>query len=791
MLRSYLKIALRNLARSRLYTAINVIGLAVGLAGCLLIFAYLRNETGFENGHANRDRIYRVATLYQTGGSNIPSARIMPGLAPALRKECPEVAQATRFRHFRPLKVQAGRTIFKNETVICAEPELFEIFTIPLVEGSRSSVLAEPSTALVSESAARKYFGDRNAIGQTIKVANQADCRIAGIFRDMPANTQLKCDVICSYVTLKDLGMDIETWEIFSLYYVYILLRDGADPKALPSKITAMINEHTEEEYAKRFRVFLQPLETIYLHSELSWELFPNGDMNYVWLFSIVALLILVIACANFINLTTARVAHRVREVGIRKVTGASRPQLMRQFLGESILVAAVATFFGLCLFELGHPALESFLGRALAVNVWTDPWFAAAIIGITMVVGVFAGSYPAFYMSRMKPITNLRAAGPTGAGRGLLRRVLVVFQFVIAVGLIFLTIAIHRQVGYFRSLDKGFDADGILMLTLDDDIPGDRCTLLKERIIQSGAAAEASAMAAAPGRYDLSLTYVKPEHILDQEARIMQIVWVDHDYIPLLGLEMVQGSNLLAPTEGEDSYDIVVTERMLREYEIENPIGFRLMGDDGVFRIIGVIKDFYPYPMTNDALPIALRATPDNFHEVAVKLRQGDIPGQIAGLRQVWEDVFPETPFEFAFLDDIVSRQYDTEAKLGTLFSVFAFLATTVACLGIFALSSFAAERRTKEIGIRKTLGATVASLVRLLSREFIVLVAVANLIAWPAAYYILNLWLQQFAHRMHIGWELFATASTIALAIAVLTVSAQAIKAARANPVETLRYE
>jgi putative ABC transport system permease protein len=552
-----------------------------------------------------------------------------------------------------------------------------------------------------------------------------------------------------------------------------------------------VVGRHLDEEQAKRFTFFLQPLSDIYLHSSLSWELQPTGNLDHIWLLSIVAILILVIACANFINLTTARVAHRTKEVGMRKVVGASRPQLIRQFLGETILLACTATVLSLAFYEIGRPSLEVFLERQLHVSLWTDPMFAAAALILILVIGAIAGSYPALFMSGLKPIENLRQSAFLRSPRSKLRRVLVVFQFSIAIALICMTVAIRQQTNYFKTIDKGFDEENIIVLELDEELPADRAIRLRDRIIQSGKVVSATAMGHAPGVWTLSLTFIKPEGRTDEDAQIMQLINADHHYLSLFGIDILAGQNVQPEASVSETRNVLLTSHGAEEFGLEDPVGRHLYGQSSEYKVIGIMDDFRPYPLEQGTLPIALWPEPDEFEQVAVKLHEAGIAGQLETVRAIWEEVVPEYPFAYGFMTDIVSDQYVHQDRLAALFMAFSLLAMSIACLGMFALSCFAAERRTKEIGIRKALGASVARIVRLISSEFLVLVAIANLVAWPIAYYAINLWLSDFAYHMDIGWEIFALGMLLSLAIAVLTVSVQSLRAARSNPVRALRYE
>ncbi len=793
MLLNYLKVALRGLARNKLYTLINIVGLAIGLAGCLLIVGFVSNELSFENTHEKADRIYRVAGYHEVSDSKLVTARAVPALAPALREGRPEIETAVRFRVWDDTRFEIDGQALSGAKSLVAEPELLEIFTLPLLAGNASTALKDPYTLLVTEDAGKLYFGDEDPIGKTIRMQG-ADLQVTGVLQNLPANTQLGCDFVIAYATLADFTADENPWTTLGEDYVYALLHEGADPGSVTAALPGIFAEHLDVEEAAKFHFHLQPLKDIYLHSNLSWELQPTGDLSSIYLFSCIAVLILVIACINFVNISTARTAHRAREVGLRKVLGAQRADVVKRFLGESLLIAVAAMALGLAFFEVGKPYLDAYLERQLAIALWNSPTLLLTVVGMVLLVGLMAGAYPALYLSRYRPASILRGAYRSGASRSFARRALVVVQFAIVIGLVSFAVAVHEQTHFFRTVDKGFEADNVVALFLDggDERTPVNAARLADEIRSASAIQSATAAGSLPGENYLALTYVEDVQNEESSPHMVQLLGVDYDYIDNFGLTLLEGRNFSAERPADRENGIIVSESMAELLGWEGSVvGRTLKRSTRELTVLGKVKDFYSRPLYSGIIPFFLEVNPDDYRAVAVKLREGDIGAQLEVVRLAWERVLPNTPFEHQFLHDVIGAQYVDEEKLGHLFTFFAGLAIAIACLGVFALASFTAERRTKEIGIRKVLGASTKSVVGLLSREFMILVLVSNLIAWPVAYYFIDEWLSDFASRFELGVGVFLAAAAIALVIALLTVSFQAIKAATANPIESLKYE
>jgi putative ABC transport system permease protein len=794
MFKSFLKAALRNLLRQKSQAIINILGLAIGLAGCLLIAGYIINELSFEDIHVNRDRIYRIDGIYATGENQIPTATIMPPLGPYMKEHYPEVENAAVFRWFYNIDMEINHEKFLGNKIFLAGPEFFEVFTIPLLAGNPAEDLVQPFTAYINEKVAKKYFGDSDPVGQTVRVMDQIDCRIAGVLEDIPGNTQLKSDFVFSYVSLAQMGMDIESWDQFGndKDYVYLLLAEGADVAGLQEQIPLILGKHMEPETAGRYHLRLTPLKRVYLHSELNWELPPSGNLTYIYVFLVIAVVLLIIACINFINLSTARTARRFKEVGMRKVMGALRRHMVFQFLGESILTVFIAMIVGLVLFELARHELESFIGKEIELNLFTNFKFLGSILIMIVAVGVISGSYSAFYLARYNPLGILQRGRMHGKSKSLFRRALVIIQFTIAIALIFITVVIYKQLDFFNSRDKGFDSENVVILRYEDEEDAfQKLDLLKKEISQNNLCRSATLVYSAPGEDFMWLQYFTPETHADQPPGLFQIIPTDSDYLATFGLELAAGTNFKETDNSSESFKIIINERTVEEYQIENPIGYRFLSGKNTYEVIGVVRDFNTLPLDKPLMNLILIGSPYSPREIALKLEPENLSGRIAGIRQVWERMLPEQPFEYVFHEELIKNQYEDESKIGKLFSIFSFLAVFIACLGIFGLVSFSAEQRTKEIGIRKVLGSTVMGIIHLLSRELMLLVLLANLIAWPVAWYLANNWLMQFPYRTGLSWYLYALAGLLAFLIALISAGFQAVKAALTNPADSLRHE
>jgi putative ABC transport system permease protein len=810
MFKNYLKIAARNLLKHKAYSLINVLGLAIGMACCILILLYVRHELSYDRHHENAERIYRVAADVKFGGNDYQIAVSPSPMAEALARDFPEVVNAARFRNYGTFLIKKeGAQNFKEERVVYADNAIFEIFTIPLLAGD--AALTAPNAVVISKSTAKKYFGNAEAVGQSLILNNTDTYKITGVFADMPDNSHFHFDFIVSLLILDESRNNL--W-VSNTFATYILLKEGADPAALEAKFPAMLEKYmgpqvlqslgtSLEEFYKsgnHWRYYLQPLPDIHLHSELGAEFEPNGSIRYVYIFSAIAVFILLIACINFMNLATARSANRAREVGIRKVVGSYQRQLVGQFLAEAVFLSALAMALALVLVELVLPAFNNLAEKQLQTFYLGNWPLLAALIGITLTVGIVAGSYPAFVLSAFKPVSVLKGNLRAGAKSSRLRSALVVFQFAASVILIVGTLIVKNQLHYIQNKNLGFNKEQVIVLH-DAQALGEKLDAFKTEVTRNPNVVSGTVSGFLPVASDRLIAGFWPEgeRSSGQNAVSMQYWEVDNGYVQTMGMEILSGRDF-SESFGADSSAIILNEKAIKMFGFDDPIGKKIYtygftpgrGLDRVipYTVIGVIKDFHFSSLRENIGALGLRLG-RNRAFISFRIKVEDVAALIAFLQNKWKEFAPDQPFAYSFLDQRFASMYRAEQRVGGIFSAFAGLAIFTACLGLFGLASFTAEQRTKEIGIRRVLGATVSNVTLLLSKDFVKLVLVANVIAWPVAWYAMNEWLKDFAYRIEIGWWVFALAGGLALLIALLTVSTQAIKAALANPVDSLRYE
>lgn len=788
-----IKTAIRSLLRRKLYATINIIGLGIGLAGCLLIIGYVNNEMTFELCHENADLIYRVDGYYSIRDSQLSMACIMPALGPALKESVPQVDKVTRIYQLSDVPITLGEDIdIVEPKVFAVEPDYLKMFTFPLKYGNKESALNAPFSIIISDKVAGQYFPDQNPIGETIRMDKEHDLLITGVFDKVSSNTQLKSDYVISYSTLDKIGIDTESWTDILTTYTYLQLKEGADPKTVESLIPEILEKNMKEDKAEYYILQLQPLKEIYLYSDLSNELPPESNIYYVYLFSVVALLILLVACLNFINLSTAQITRRLKEVGIRKVIGALRSHLVKQYLVESMLVTVLAMLIGIAIMEIAKPRLENFLNRALEINIVGDPILILSVLGLILIVGIISGSYPAFVLSRFTPLSIIKGELFNTSVKSIYRRIFVTIQFVIAIGLLCITFEIYNQIDNAVNADLGFYRDNILLLDFsDENLTENQQRLLKSEILMNRSAISSSVTSCAPGENRRCLYAVTPENKPDEDPMFLHGIVADEDFIETFGLTLIQGSNFIPSLSSGNANQVIINETAVEHFECENPIGFTFKAYSRTYTITGVVKDFHMHSLHSWILPIAIF-----YKNTKQRLLTAHLPVQgnhdaIKEIGKTWESIIPGQRFEYTYLSNKISKDYDDDRKLGSLFIIFSLLTVFISCLGLFGLTVFKTERRIKEIGIRKVLGASVGSILGLLSREIIALILVANLVAWPIAYFIVMKWLESFAYRDDIQWLYFGLSSLLTLIIALATVSYQAIKTASTNPIETIRYE
>ena len=803
MLKNYLAIALRNIRKHKAYSFINISGLAIGLACFLLIMLYVQDELSFDRYHENADNIYRIAVDIQANEGLQQNAQTPPVWPTYLLADHPEIVNAVRFKPPRQKwMVNYGTRHFTEKGWTFADSSVFDVFNFPLVQGNPKSALTVPFTVVLSEAMAKKYFGDEDPMGKIITIDNQYDFAITGIMKNMPVNSHFHADFFASFVSMEDpqiLYLVNVLQAQFPFAYTYLQLAENTPPEVIEAKFPEFIEKHVPAQFRQgntKINIYLQPLTDIHLKSNLQNEIEANGDISTIYIFSAVAIFTLLIACINFMNLATARSSNRAKEIGMRKVVGALRRHLTQQFFGESILLTFISLFIALCLIYFALPFFNSMTGKQITLLEHINPTFILAIIGITLATGVLSGSYPAIFLSAFPPITILRGFSKSGTrSHSLIRKGLIVFQFGISIVLIISTAIVYNQMDYIRNKKLGFDKEHVVVIQLTDPTPATLYSTYKDVILREPNVIKVSASMSVPAGLINNANVYKYGQSQD-ESWVVQAYFSDFDFIETLGMELAAGRDFSREFGADSLNSLIINETAAKSFgwhNYDDAIGQQLqfVGNNGNPRqIIGVVRDFHSQSVREKIAPTIIGWA--NFRFFAfVRISPNDIPGTIASLRQHWESIIPGYTFDYSFLDDDFDKLYRLEDVLGKLLGNFALIAVFIACLGLFGLASFTAEQKTKEIGVRKVMGASVGQIVFLFSKEFTKLVVLAFLLASPLAYFAMDNWLNGFAYGIDISLKTFLYVGVLAIFIAMLTVSYQSIRAATANPIKSLRYE
>jgi len=792
MFKNYLKIALRNIKRHRGYSFINITGLAIGMTCTILILLWVQDELSFDRFHKNGDYLYRVIQDIQFTDHRTHWAITQGPLGPSLKEDFPEIVDFTRIR-YRGFRFKYADKIF-DERVCMADNSILEMFTFPLVQGDPKTALIEPNNIVLSEEMAEKYFGGENPIGKTIKADDRYDFHVKGVFKKIPINSHLQFDFLIPFIFGRELGYTVDTWNN-SGFSTYVMLAKTTSVENVIEKISDYLK--TKPTLEENSKLMLQPLKRVHLYSHYDFD-FRHGDIKYVMIFSVVALFILLIACFNFMNLATARAGNRAKEIGMRKVAGAYKRNIIYQFFGEAIFLSLIALFFAIIFVELLLPTFNELSGKELLLNFTSNPLTLIGLIGISLITGIISGSYPALVLSSFNPVEILKGVGGTtnvssSSKKGsLFRKVLVVSQFAISIMLFIGTIVVYNQLLFMRNKKLGYEKEHLLMSWMRGDMP-QQFEAVKNELLKNPDILNVTAVFSPPTYgYVFSNTLWHWEGQNPSEEILFRCNLVNYDYFKTFGLKLVAGRPF-SKEFATDTNAVIINETAMKAMGLENPVGKRLAYQDGEFNIeiIGVVKDYHFRSLHQRIEPHILILNTDATQLLCARILGTDIPRTINEVEQVWKKFAPDFPFEYNFLDESLDNLYRPEMRISKIFRYFTILAIFISCLGLFGLASFMAEQRTKEIGIRKVLGASVPGIVLLLSKEFGKWVLVANVIAWPIAWYGMSKWLQNFAYRTNITWTAFIMSAGIALLIALLTVSYQSIKAALANPVQSLRYE
>ncbi len=791
MLKNYLKIAVRNLLKHKAYSFINLAGLAIGMACCVLMLLFIHEELSYDRFHQNAERIYRVGNEGQFGNEIWKGARTSHPLGPTLAAEFPEVQQAVRFyRLYQPL-VQHGEKKFVESRFFYADSTIFEVFTFPLINGDLRTALAQPYSFVLTQEMAQKYFGADDPIGRTLAIARVGDFQITGVLKNIPANSHLSFDFLASYEALRaQNNPNFGEWNAI-VTSTYILLPAKYLAADLEAKLPALIAKYQAQIQGATQRLFLDPLLDLHLHSNFNSEIGTRGSMATIYLLAVIAAFILLIACINFMNLATARSLRRAREVGVRKVMGAYRLQLIRQFLGEAVLLSFGAVWLALPLVELLLPIFNQLVDKKLALDL-SENFFAAGVFAaIGLLVGVISGSYPAFALSSFQPVEVLKSQMQSRPSGARLRQVLVVAQFAISIIFIVSTMIVGAQLEFFRNKKLGFNKEQVAVIRIQDRALGARYEVIKHELRQNANILSVAATSQMPGAGEGQYYYRIEGR---EEAITLPTYFIDAEFIPTLGIELAAGRAFAANLATDATAAFMINETAAKQFGWDEPLG-KMIDWDNTKKgpVIGVVKDFHTLSLREQIEPLVIQIFPEPMYVsyIIARIAPHDIPPTLAFIKEKWQAFDQQYPFKYSFLDEDFDRLYRNEERLAQIFSYSSTLAILIACLGLLGLASFTAEQRTKEIGVRKVLGASVSQIIVLLSRDFARLVGVAFLVAVPVAYFAMQQWLQNFAYRTNIEWQIFIYAGLLALLTACLTVSYQALKAALANPVESLRYE
>lgn len=806
MLNKSLTVAIRNLWRNKAISVIHVLGLALGIATCLLIVLFIRHEWSYDRYNVHADRIVRVTFGGHMNGHEIKEANVMPPVAATMKKDFPEVLEATRLQAVGIHRISYGSKNFREDALAFADSNFFRVFTLPLIKGDANTALAQPYTIVITRAMAKKYFGAEDPTGKVLDFTDDHhSLTVTGVIDGIPETSHFHFDCFASMASLPDAKNP--SW-MSSGYYTYLLLPQGYDRGKLQAKLPGMVEKYIGPQLQKgmgvslaQFRAggneigfTLQPLTDIHLHSDLTGDLSAPGDIRYVYILGAVAVFMLLIACINFMNLSTAGATKRAKEVGIRKVLGSLRGQLVGQFLIESLLLTATAMVIALVLVGLSLPAFSRLAGHDLSLSWTTLPWLLPILLLFTLGTGLLAGAYPAFFLSAFRPVVVLKGLFKAGKGSAGLRSSLVVFQFFISISLIIGTAVVYRQLSYIQHKKLGYDRDQVLVIQ-DMYALGNAQSFFRQELERDPRIAGVAASGYLPAGPSFNNNFlVYGDNHKDKYATTLRYQ-VDDRYIPTMGMEMVDGRNF-SKEFGADSTAIIINEAAARNFGWEKAIGHTITEPNQdrpstVYHVIGVVKDFHFRSLHEMITPLLMTLGGTEGTNLILRTKTKEVAGLLATLQKRWTDQKAGMPFSYSFLDDRFQETYKAEQNIGRILGIFAGLTIFVACLGLFGLATFTAEQRTREIGIRKVLGANTAGIVALLSKEFLRLVVLAFGIAAPLAWWMMNRWLQDFAYRVSIGWWIFVLAAALALLITLATVSFRAIRAAMANPINSLRSE
>jgi|SRR6218665_802087 len=807
MLKNYLTIGFRNLAKNKIFSLINILGLALGMTVCLLIAAYVRDELSYDSSFTDAGQLYRVQVSFLGNGGTDTYPDVDIAVGAGIKEKFPDVTAYCRLQKLRESFIKNGDRQFKERGLAFADENFFDFFAVPLVRGNTATALKDPNSIVITKDLSKKYFGESNAVGQSLIIGSRP-YKITGLVEDLPSNTHFHFNALLS---MSSLGTREQTWSNVG-FFTYLRLKKDADPKSLESRFPELVEKYVVPETVRdmgvslaearktlnTFKFFLQPVQDIHLYSNTKYEWEANSDSKYIYIFGALAIFILLLACANFTNLSTAGSIKRSREVGVRKVLGSGRKQLIAQFLVESVLISFLSLAVALFLVYLGLPFLNKLADKEISFVQFLSPGAIGIEVLIALVAGLLAGIYPAFFITSFKVGKILAGSSSNTTGsRNPLRSVLVVFQFAISTGLIIATFIVYQQLNYMQDKKLGYDKDQLIYLQ-DAQLLGEYSAqeAYRQSLLQDQRVLSVSIGTDLPGKMDADGTQAYGKDRIGDENHSeihINIYHVDYDYVPTLGLPIVKGRNF-SRDYSTDSFGVVINEAAVRSLGWSNtdPIGKTIVySGQREFKVIGVAKDFHYSSLRQKIAPLVLQLGTGYRSGFIVKVRQADVRSTIDMFRNKWQQFAKGVPFAYNFLDEQFAALYLQEQKTVQLFTMFAGISILIACMGLFGLAAYITRQRSKELSVRKVFGASVSGLIFLIAKDFLGLVAIACLIAIPATWWGMHQWLQDFAYRINIQWWVFAIAAATTVLLALATVSIQSVKAAMVNPVKNLRNE
>ncbi len=790
MFQHYLKTATRILLKYKIYSFINILGLAIGLACSILMLQYVKNELSFDNFHKNKDNIFRVNIIEEQSGVMTSSAITTGAVGPSMLEEFPEVKAMVRLSNPNDGFFTWQNKHFFTTAVSHADSSFFSLFSFKLLSGNPETVLTEPNTIVLSRKLAEQIFGEKDPVGEFIRFNNKDNLLVTGVAENPPVNSTIQFNALISFSSLYNRSDVFLDWNGGWNYITFVKLDENINLKAFADKFPGFLEKHINYMYKQvgiTLYLMIQPLKDLHLRSNIDYEMDNRGDLSKIYVFTAIAVFILIIACINFMNLTTARSLKRAKEVGLRKVVGAEKTKIIRQFLGESITTSLIALIGAIILIEIFQLEFNRLVNTDLHLFRSENLGFIAGIVILTFAVGLLAGSYPSFFMASYQPLKIIKGDFNVRSGKPVLRNILVVFQFFISSALILFTLLVFSQMKYINNKDLGYNKENVIYLNLYDPQSRGKLEILKAEFRNIPGVISAGASTGMPG-YGITSNGYFPEGY--EEPLMIHALDVDHDFLDVMNIPVVAGRNF-SKEYATDAEAFLINETLAKKLGWTDPIGKKVMRD-GEHKVIGVISDFHFATLHAKIEPLLITMKPwDGFYYLAIRLTAGDISNTLSAIEKKWNDILPNQPYSHVFLDNYIQTAYAAENNTGETFLYFSLLSIFIACLGLFGLANYSGEQKRKEIGIRKVYGASSRNILTLLSSDYTKWVILANLLAWPPAYWAMDRWLQLFEYRTSIGAWSFVLTFCITSVISIVTIIYQIIHASRANPVETLKYE